>query len=95
MAADREACFAMCSFTDKVKCTKTSVTNSIVAGCPYAGFIAVGYSCNDPVGESTTNVFKNNVAHSSNGSGFCIFPDIALNQNNCYQGSHLFAYKND
>jgi hypothetical protein len=68
----------MCSYTDETKCTKTSVTNSIVAGCPYAGFIAVGYSCNDPVGESTTNVFKDNVAHSVDGNAFCIFPDIAL-----------------
>lgn len=42
-----------------------------------------------------SNVFKDNVAHSVNGSGFCIFPDISLSDYlTCYQGSHLFAYKN-
>lgn len=81
-AADKECCFAMCSISDPnlIKCTKTSVTNSIVAGCPYAGFIGVGYSCDDPVGASTSNVFKNNVAHSVQGCGVCIFPDIGLPQ---------------
>ena len=85
-AADRECCFAMCSFTDGARCTKTSVTNSIVAGCPYAGFIALGYSCADPVGASTSNVFKDNIAHSVDGSGFCIFPDPGLPQSGkvCY-----------
>lgn len=93
--SDKECCFAMCSFTTGASCTKTSVTNSIVGGCPYAGFIAVGYGCADPVGGSTTNVFKNNVSHSVNGSGACIFPDPALaSGKTCYQGSDFIAYKN-
>jgi hypothetical protein len=49
-AADRESCFSVCAFTDDMPCTNTTVVNSIVAGCPYAGFLAPGYSCNDPVG---------------------------------------------
>ena len=61
---DRECCFAMCTYTKDTKCFKTSVTNSIVAGCPFAGFLAPGYSCNDTIGESKSSVFKNNVAHS-------------------------------
>jgi hypothetical protein len=92
---DRECCFAMCTYTKDTKCFKTSVTNSIVAGCPFAGFLAPGYSCNDIVGESKSNVFKNNVAHSVAGQGIVIFPDIALaDSKTCYQGSHLLAYKN-
>lgn len=94
--ADKECCFAMCSFTSGIACTGTNVTNSIVAGCPYAGFIAPGYSCNDPVGNSKTNVFKDNVAHSVKGSGFCVFPDVALaDKKTCYQGSDFKAYKNE
>lgn len=85
----------MCSYTKDTKCTKTSVTNSIVGGCPYAGFIAVGYGCADPAGGSTTNVFKDNVAHSVDGSGACIFPDPGLSSGKtCYQGSDFKAYKN-
>jgi len=67
-----------------------------VAGCPYAGFIANGYSCKDPVGQSTTNIFKDNVAHSVNGCGAAIVPDYALSDGGtCYQGSHFKAYKNE
>jgi hypothetical protein len=48
------------------------------------------------VGSSVSNIFKNNVAHSVHGSGFCIFPDTSLSDYlTCYQGSHLFAYKNE
>lgn len=61
---DRETCFAMCTYTADSKCSKTSVTNSIVAGCIFAGFLAPGYSCNDTIGDSKSHVFKNNVAHS-------------------------------
>lgn len=93
---DRESCFSVCAFTDDMPCQTTKVINSIVAGCPYAGFIAPGHSCSDPVGESTTVYFKNNVAHSCNGSGFGLFPDVTLSDKSvCYQGSYLMAYKND
>ena len=54
-----------------------------------------GYSCSDTVGQSSTNVFKDNVAHSVDGSGALIYPDktVATSQT-CYQGSHFAAYKN-
>ena len=48
--ADRECCFAIGSFTKGTKLTKTTVKNSIGAGCPFAAFIAPGYSCSDTVG---------------------------------------------
>lgn len=92
---DKECCFAFCSY-DELGCTTSSVTNSRVAGCPYAGFITVGHSCADPVGASTTNVFKDNVAHSVNGSGIKFFPDGRdSTSSTCYQGSHAHVYKND
>lgn len=85
----------MCSFTEETKCTTTTVINSIVAGCPYVGFLAPGYGCGDVVGESSTNVFKNNVAHSSENSGAVIFPDPGVPAHKtCYQGSHFAGYKN-
>jgi hypothetical protein len=93
---DRESCYSICAFTDAAPCTKTTVINSIVAGCPYAGFIAPGYSCADPVGASTTNVFKNNVAHSINGSGFGFFPLVNVpGLTACFQASDIKAYKCD
>ena len=92
---DREACFTVCQYTVGTKCKTVSVTNSIVAGCPFAGFLAPGYSCADPIGESQSSVFKNNIAHSVNGTGINLVPDSALTDSKkCYQGSHLFAYKN-
>lgn len=74
---------------------KTTVKNSIAAGCVFAGFIAPGYSCSDPVGASTTNVFTGNIAHSSEVSGFMIFLDISVpSSSTCYQADNLKTYKN-
>lgn len=50
-----------------------------------------GHKCDD----TTSIVFKNNVAHSIAGSGAYIFPDPAIpTSSNCYEGSHFSAYKN-
>jgi hypothetical protein len=38
-------------------------------------------------------VFRNNVAHSSEGSGAIIFPDGSNEQFECYEGSYFAAYK--
>lgn len=94
--AAKEACMAHCSWNEYTPCWHTSYTNSIVAGCPFAGVIAQGYSCKDPVGQSSTNILKNIVAHSSSGSGALVLPDIGVSDNKlCYQISHISAYKND
>jgi hypothetical protein len=46
-----QACVSVCTWSDFAPpCVKTSYTNSIVAGCQFAGFVGVGYSCDDPVG---------------------------------------------
>jgi len=78
-ATDKECCVAFCSYINNSdKCVKSTWKNSIVAGCPFAGFIYPGYSCADTAGTSTTHVLTNNVAHSSEGSGLIIYPDPAV-----------------
>lgn len=75
---DRECCVAICSFTKGDLCTTSTWKNSIVAGCPFAGIIAPGYSCNDTVGQSKSLVIMNNIAHSSEKSGWIFFPNPNL-----------------
>lgn len=71
--ADREACISICAYLDKPdSCSDISLTNSVTAGCTFAGVVAMGHEC----GESETQkVVKNVVAHSISGSGFHIYPD--------------------
>jgi len=70
---DKEACVAFCSYNEPNKCYKSSITNSIAAGCAYAGFVAPGHACDNP----DSQVFRNNVAHSSERAGAHIYPDPA------------------
>jgi hypothetical protein len=45
---DLESCFSVCTFLApglNAKCTNVNVINSIVAGCPYAGFVVRGHEC--------------------------------------------------
>lgn len=87
-----EGCFLICPYTDH-KCNKTTVENSIAAGCPYAGFIGPGTLCRALNADEYTPM-KNNIAHSVKGSGFIIFPDPAIeDQKTCYRARKLFAYK--
>jgi len=76
-AMDKECCVAFCSYNES-NCSTSSIINSKVAGCPFAGYIVPGYGCADKVGESSTNVFKDNIAHSIDGSGALIYPDPAV-----------------
>lgn len=46
-AIDLEACVAFCSLPSATMCFDSGITNSIAAGCPYAGFVAPGHACND------------------------------------------------
>jgi len=44
--ADKEACYAICSFLEgDPQCFDIKVTNSIAAGCVFAGFVAPGHDC--------------------------------------------------
>ena len=70
---DKEACVAFCSYFEPNKCFNSGITNSIAAGCAYAGFVAPGHRCK----ENDSQVFRNNVAHSSERAGAHIYPDPA------------------
>ena len=94
MMIDKEACVSYCAFEvpeKGTKCSDTFMTNSIAAGCPYVGFAAPSYPCD----EVDSRVFYNNVAHSVDGSGAHIYPNPADGKSaTCMEGSHFFAYKN-
>lgn len=90
---DKESCVAMCSYFNKgeTTCFDNSITNSIAVGCVYAGFVVPGHDCGD---SDNQNNNRGNVAHSVDGSGFHIFPDINGNDHaTCYEGSHFASYK--
>lgn len=87
---DKEACVAYCSFFEPNRCQGNTFTNSIAAGCVYSGFVAPGHTC----GDDSSELFRNNVAHSSQRTGAHIYPDPANPASaTCYQGSHFSAYK--
>ena len=89
---DKEGGIALCSFDEGDKCYDSSITNSIVTGVMYGGYVVPGHDC----GDTNTSGFKfyNNVAHSIDGSGAYIFPDPASSKSaSCYEGSHFSAYK--
>lgn len=46
---DKEACYTMCAYlgAKDSKCFDNTITNSIAAGCQYAGFISPGHDCED------------------------------------------------
>ena len=91
-ATDKESCFMICTYSDVggVPCPGVSVTDSIAAGCHYAGFQSPGNKCDD----NAQTKFRNNVAHSVLGSGHVIYPDPTdSTQSKCFEGSHIQAYK--
>ena len=88
---DKEACVAFCSYWEPNSCRDSSVTNSIAAGCAFAGFIAPGHECED----DASTKFSGNVAHSSERAGAHIYPDPSSSKSrSCYEGSNFSAYKN-
>lgn len=89
---DKEGCVAVCSYmTEGSKCTSIQIKNNIAAGCKFGGFIVPGYDCDHSLSYS----FRDNVAHSSEGSGAYIYPDKYNSDHaKCYQGSHFTGYKN-
>lgn len=62
-------------FSEADICRDITVINNIVAGSHWTGYTALGHEC----GVYTATTFKNNVAHSINGSnggtGAIIVPD--------------------
>lgn len=89
---DKEACVAFCSYWEPNSCFRNQLTNSIAAGCAFAGFVAPGHDCGYA---ESNNVFQNNVAHSGERVGAHIYPDPAASRHSsCYEGSNFAAYKN-
>lgn len=71
--ADKTACMAICAYWDKdTECRDITLKNNIAAGCPFAGIAAPGHKCGTA---SSQDTFKNNVAHSVEGSGLVYFPN--------------------
>lgn len=83
---------AFCSYWEPNKCYRSGITNSIAAGCAFAGFVAPGHDCGD---SASSNKFRGNVAHSGERVGAHIYPDPAISSHSsCYEGSNFAAYKN-
>jgi hypothetical protein len=92
---DKEGVFSMCAYFNSKDsaCFDNSITNSIAFGGLYAGFVVPGHDCDDSSGQTR---FRDNIAHSMDGSGAYIFPDGNGNDHGtCYEGSHFAAYKCD
>lgn len=90
---DKEACLSVCAYDNKEdpSCYDNVVQGNIVAGCPYAGYVVPGHDCDK---SSSQQNFRNNVAHSIDGAGANIFPDVTGNSHGkCYEMSHFAAYK--
>lgn len=96
---DRAAGFAICSLDAGDVCKDLSITNNIVGGAVYAGFIVSGHKCGEA---ATQKKFRGNVAHSiygdcgtEMGHGYVAFPDPAEpdQKDVCFEASHFSAYK--
>lgn len=90
---DKEGVFSMCAYFNKKDsdCYDNTITNSLAFGGLYAGFVAPGHDCDD---SDNQQKFRDNVAHSMDGSGAYIFPDVnGYDHEVCYEGSHFAAYK--
>jgi hypothetical protein len=75
--ADRRGGVAVCSLEENNVCRDLHITDNIVAGAAYAGFVMPGHDC----GDKTQTKFRGNTAHSVHGfmggMGAVIFPDPA------------------
>ena len=90
---DKESCIVICAYHEPdTSCQDIHLTNSVAAGCVFAGISSPGHDCDES--ESQDN-FRNNIANSVDGSGGQIFPNPAKSSHkSCYEGSHFAAYKN-
>jgi hypothetical protein len=95
MFVDRRGGVAACSLIKGNACPMLTVTNNIVAGATFAGFVVPGHDC----GTSSTATIKNNIAHSIEGShtggnGHYVFAyEPSSNSGTCFEATSLIAYK--
>jgi hypothetical protein len=87
---DKVGGLVICAYTVGDICSQITVTNNIVGGSYFYGFVAPGHDC----GVYSGHLFTNNVAHSIAGNGAFIYPDPAnTNSATCIEGSFFAAYK--
>lgn len=90
VSADIEAGVSICAYRGSGKCTNIEVTDNVVAGAKFAGFVAYGHGC----GVTNSNSFRNNVAHSIDGNGAIVSPDPTVSDHRtCFEASYFAAYK--
>lgn len=92
---DKKAGVAVCSYRE-TKCSDLSITNNLVAGAEYAGFIVPGHTC----GDTNQKVFRDNIAHSifgtfkTEGWGALIYANKGFpSSSECIEGSYFTGYK--
>lgn len=92
---DKAGAVSICSYHGAdSSCSDLQVTNNIVGGSVYAGYVGPGHDC----GDYNSNVFKNNVAHSIKGivSGHGAFmrgDPARSGHSSCFELSYFTAYK--
>ena len=92
--ADRRAGVTVCALLEANRCFDLHITNNIVAGAAYAGFVVPASDCTNP-----GDKFKDNVAHSvagfEGGMGAVVYPDAAIeaHKKTCYRADSIVAYK--
>jgi len=72
---DKKAGLSVCEYRG-TSCSDLQITNNLIAGTAYAGFIVPGHRC----GDENQKVFRDNVAHSiygtnNEGHGAIIYPN--------------------
>lgn len=90
---DKEGVISVCAYFNNPdsSCYDNKVTNSVAFGGKYAGFVVPGHDCD---AADYQDNFRDNLAHSMDGSGAYIFPDVNGNNHaKCYEGSHFASYK--
>jgi len=91
MTLDKRGGVIMCSMYGWESCSGNSLTDNIVAGAYYAGFVTPGITC----GSGDEETFYNNVAHSVVGVGAAVYPNPSVSDHiSCLQASYFSAYKN-
>lgn len=91
MVLDKRGGVIVCGMYGWESCTGNSLTDNIVAGAYYGGFLAPGIICDS----GDTETFYNNVAHSVVGVGAGVYPNPSVSAHeSCYEASYFSAYKN-
>jgi hypothetical protein len=91
---DKAGGFAICSYPKRHSCGPMQVTNNIVGGSVYAGYVGPGHAC----GDDKSLTFRNNHAHSikgiKSGHGAFMHQDLSLaSSSECFEVADFVGYK--